>query len=290
MRRQNEVSALVSIALVAFLCRIAAAGERVERDIGYGADRSERLDLYVPEARDFPTIIFIHGGSLTDGDKGDDDYKNVCEPFPKAGIGCATANYRLGPAHPGPAQARDVAAAVDWVRANIEARGGDPAKLYLFGHSSGALLAALVGSDERYLAALEMKLSNLRGVVAMGSIMWDVELENAMRAHGRAQVKEALERGDDGRMFGSLEAYEDHWPIRHVHAGLPRFLFLVAEKEQEHPPVFATDRKFVEEARKLRNEAQVRVLPGRTHASAIRKLAEPDDPAFAIVCDFVKRP
>jgi hypothetical protein len=107
--------------------------------------------------------------------------------------------------------------------------------------------------------------------------------------YGRSHVEEAFGRDPDNRMYGSLDAYLDHWPIRHVRAGLPPFLFLIAESEQEQPPVLRTNRKFVEDARALGNWAEYRVLPGRTHYSAIRSLGNPGDPVFAIVRDFVRQ-
>jgi acetyl esterase/lipase len=198
-------------------------------------------------------------------------------------------NYRLAPAHAWPAQAEDVAAAVAWVRTNISSRRGDPHKLFLVGHSSGATLVALVGTDERYLARQVLKTSDLRGVVPMGSIMWDDDLEQELTLHGRGRTEEAFGRDPDNRMYASLDTYLDHWPIRHVRAGMPPFLFLIAESEREHPPVLKTNSKFVEDARALGNWAEYKILPGRTHYSAIRNLSQPGDAVFAIVRDFVQR-
>ncbi|HEY7213401.1 MAG TPA: hypothetical protein VIC28_02175 [Thermoanaerobaculia bacterium] len=50
-----------------------------------------------------------------------------------------------------------------------------------------------------------------------------------------------------------------------------------------------TDEKFVEDARALGNAAEYKILPGRTHYSAIRQLSEPGDAVFAIVRDFVRQ-
>jgi acetyl esterase/lipase len=270
--------------LISSMSRAAAAPER---DLAYGPDPLQRLDLVLPHGTGFPTVIFVHGGSLTTGDKGDDDYKNACAPFPEAGIACASVNYRLAPKHAWPAQADDVAAAVAWVRAKIGSRGGDPRKLVLMGHSSGALLAALVGSDPRFLARHQLEASTIGGVIPMGSIMWDDELDQAVAEHGLDRVSQGFARDPDNAMYGGLEAYQDHWPIRHVRAGMPAFLFLIAEAEQEHPPVLKTNKKFVEDARAKGNAADYKVLPDRTHYSAIRKFAEPGDPVFALVRDFV---
>src|SRR6266481_3429148 len=46
-------------------------------------------------------------------------------------------NYRLAPQAMWPAGAEDLADVVQWVSANIAARGGDPARIYLMGHSAG---------------------------------------------------------------------------------------------------------------------------------------------------------
>jgi acetyl esterase/lipase len=265
----------------------AVSAQISERDLAYGPDPKQRLDLSLPATKRFPTVIFVHGGSLTSGDKGDTDYGQVCAPFAAAGIACANVNYRLAPAYPWPAQAEDVAAAIAWVRKNIEARGGDPLKLFLLGHSSGAMLVALAATDERYLARSGLKTSDLRGVVPMGSIMWDDELDQAITQYGRRRVEDGFGRDPDNRIYGSLTTYLDHWPIRHVRAGMPPFLFLIAESEKEHPPVLKTDSTFVENARALNNWAEYKVLPGRTHLSAIRNLSKPGDAVFSIVRDFV---
>lgn len=276
-----------SLPLLLLLAAAPAAAQSVARDLPYGPESTQRLDLSLPAVPGFPTVIFVHGGSLTHGDKADEDYRDVCARFPAAGIACATINYRLAPAHPWPAQAEDVAAAVAWVGRNIAARGGDPERLFLLGHSSGATLVALVGADRRYLAAVGMTTAGLRGVIPMGSIMWDDDLEQAVGRHGRAAVEAAFRRDPDNAMFSSLDAYLDHWPIRHLRAGLPRYLFLIAETEQEQPPVLRTNREFAERAAALGNRAEYRVLPGRSHDSAIRKLGEPGDEVFEIVRDLI---
>jgi len=277
---------LLLLALLFGLSNVTAAP--MERDLAYGSHPRQHLDLSVPEAKEFPTVVFVHGGSLATGDKADEDYGQVCRAFPAAGIACANVNYRLASDAGWPAQAEDVAAAVAWVRAHIAERGGDPQRLYLVGHSSGAMLVALVGADGNYLAKHELDMAALSGVVPMGSIMWDEEAEGVLKTHPREEVAAAFQRSPDNRMFASLDAYLDHWPIRHLHAGLPPFLFLVAEAEQEHPPVLHTNRTFVERARALGNRADLIVLPHRTHMSAIRGVHVEGDAVFAILRDFVQ--
>ncbi len=151
------------------------------------------------------------------------------------------------------------------------------------------MLVALVATDARYLTSRKLKTKDLRGIIPMGFVMWDDELEQALTVHGRERVEAAFARDPDNRMCSSLDAYLDHWPIRHVRTGMPPFLFLIAEAETEHPPVLRTNKKFVDQARALGNEADYKVLPDRTHYSAIRKLSERGDPTFAIVRDLIGR-
>jgi acetyl esterase/lipase len=288
MNLRYQPAVVAAVLLVSAHAR-AAVAQQVEKDLAYGQDPAQRLDLSTPASVGFPTVIFIHGGSLTSGDKADDDYRDACAPFPAAGIACANINYRLGTAHRWPAQAQDVAGAVAWLRANVGARGGDSASLFLLGHSSGAMLAALLGADERYLREQGLTTADLRGVMVMGSIMWDDDLQQAMERNGRARIEQRFVRGDDYPMFESLDMYLDHWPIQHVRRDMPPYLFLIADSEQVQPPILKTNRTFVERAVALGNHAEYQVLPGRSHYSAMHRMSEPGDSAFVLIREFVKK-
>ena len=97
-----------------------------------------------------------------------------------------------------------------------------------------------------------------------------------------------FEENDPGnRMYGTLDAYRAQWPIRHVAAGMPPFLFLIAESEQEQPPVLMTNRKFVQDARAFGNRAEYKVLAGKTHYSAVRQIGDPGDPVFEAIRSFI---
>src|SRR4029453_11001832 len=76
---------------------LAAPVASIQRDVPFGEDPAQKLDLFTPDSKGFPTVIFVHGGSLTSGDKADSDYGKVCDAFPAAGIACANVNYRLMP-------------------------------------------------------------------------------------------------------------------------------------------------------------------------------------------------
>jgi triacylglycerol lipase len=124
------------------------AAPKVERDHSYGPDARHRLDVHGPAgpaADPRPVLLFVHGGGFTGGDKvveGMPYYDHVGGWAVAHGFLGATITYRLAPAHPWPAGADDVAAAVAWTRCHIAGLGGDPDRIVLAGHSAGAVHVA----------------------------------------------------------------------------------------------------------------------------------------------------
>lgn len=94
-----------------------------------------------------PVMVWIHGGGFTNGSGSIPGYDG--SRFARDGVLCVTVNYRLGvegflylgaddPAPPN-LGLLDQIAALEWVRDNIAAFGGDPGQVTLFGQSAGAM-------------------------------------------------------------------------------------------------------------------------------------------------------
>jgi acetyl esterase/lipase len=119
-------------------------GVRIVRDFTYGPADRNRLDVFTPETAESarrPVLLFMHGGAYVGGDKhlaGTPFYSNIGVWAVRNGMVGVTMTYRLAPQNPWPAAQEDIAAAVRWVQANIATHGGDPARIYLMGHSAGA--------------------------------------------------------------------------------------------------------------------------------------------------------
>lgn len=128
----------------------------VARDIRYGPDNRNRLDIFSPAtAGRRPVLIFVHGGGFTTGDKhipGSPFYDNVALASVRGGVVGVTMTYRLAPDHTWPRAAEDVAAAVRWVKDNIASHGGDPERIFLMGHSAGAAHVASYVSHAQFHA------------------------------------------------------------------------------------------------------------------------------------------
>jgi triacylglycerol lipase len=122
-------------------------GIKVTRDVKYGPDARNALDVFVPEAGTGPraVFIFVHGGGFVAGNKtapGSPFYDNFMLFAAKNGMVGVNSTYRLAPANPWPAAIQDIAAMVKWVRANIAQYGGDPNQIFLTGSSAGGGIVA----------------------------------------------------------------------------------------------------------------------------------------------------
>ena len=124
-------------------------GVKVARDIKFGTDpERQALDVFVAEATAAaprPVLMFVHGGGFLRGARrtpGSPFYDNVMLFAARNGMVGVNTTYRLAPQHPWPTGAEDVAAAVRWVNENIAAHGGDAKRVFLMGHSAGAVHVA----------------------------------------------------------------------------------------------------------------------------------------------------
>jgi triacylglycerol lipase len=129
-------------------------GVKVTRDIKYGPAERNRLDIFIADGArgPLPVLMFVHGGGFTGGDKytaGSPFYDNIPLWAARHGMVGVNMTYRLAPDAPWPAGPEDVGAATRWVIEHIAQHGGDPARVFVFGHSAGAThLAAYLAKPE----------------------------------------------------------------------------------------------------------------------------------------------
>jgi acetyl esterase/lipase len=142
----------------------------------YGTDPLQTLDFWHPGQVSgcVPLVVFVHGGGWKRGDKDNATGATKVDHLIGQGYAMASIDYRLVPAATVEQQAGDVAAALAWLRANAGRLGIDPTRFVLMGHSAGAHLVALVGTDPRYLQAAGLGVGDLRGVIALDGACYDV--------------------------------------------------------------------------------------------------------------------
>lgn len=136
------------------------------------------LDVHSPAAStSCPVLIWVHGGSWQAGDKSTRATGGKADHFVAEGYVFVSVNYRLVEASNDvrwPDFGNDVAAAVAWVIDEAAALGVDPERVALVGHSAGAHLVSIVGTNPDLLAAVGRERSDLACVVSLDSVTHDL--------------------------------------------------------------------------------------------------------------------
>ena len=136
------------------------------QDLHYGALPRQVLDVYTPKgAFDAPVIVFVHGGYWHGGDKS--EYRFLAESFVQHGYVVVAINYRLAPGTVFPGFVQDAARAVRWVSGHIGRFGGNPERIALVGHSSGAHTVSLLSTDASYLEGVGLSRDRIRASVGI---------------------------------------------------------------------------------------------------------------------------
>lgn len=242
----------------------------------YGSDPLQKLDFWKASAPDAPLVIFVHRGGWKRGDKRNATGAAKVNHWRAQGYAVASLNYRLVPANSVEQQAQDVADAVAWLRREAGSLGFDSRRIVLSGHSAGAHLVALVGTDARYLEQAGLRLADLRGVIPIDGAAYDVP----------AQMREgaSIMRQTYTQAFGTdPERQRALSPTLHAAApNAPAFLILHVEREDG-----ARQSKALAEALgKAGVAVTLKDFPGtglKGHMEINRSLGKPDYPATPVV-------
>lgn len=120
------------------------------------------IDLFLPECDKFDLFVYFHGGGLVELNR-----KNVevfAKTLAKNGIATASVEYRMYPNAVFPDFIDDCAESLAWLKNNI-AKYGECKKIYAGGSSAGGYLSMMLCFDDRYLAKVGMKPTDIAGYV-----------------------------------------------------------------------------------------------------------------------------
>jgi acetyl esterase/lipase len=262
------------------------AGQQAHRDLPYAEPRNERqmLDVYAPAgAKNRPIVFWIHGGGWQKGDKREMHAKP--QAFTSKGFVFATTNYRFIPNVTMQQMAGDVAKSIRWVHDHAAQYGGDPDTIFVMGWSAGAQLAALICTDEKYLKAERLALSNIRGCVPVDADTFYPALqidtvEARPGARRPSSYRTKFPEGSDRELSSVLYVAKDK--------GIPPFLILhIAGRPESGTAI---------QAQVLANALQVAGVPvrvvaaeGKTHNTLDSDLGLPDEAPTNAVFDFLDR-
>ncbi|CAL75393.1 putative para-nitrobenzyl esterase [Bradyrhizobium sp. ORS 278] len=249
----------------------------------YGADPLQTLDYWQARAGvAAPLIVFVHGGGWKRGDKRNATGAEKVAHLLAQGYAFASIDYRLVPEATVEQQASDVAAAVAWLRTNSERLGINPARIVLMGHSAGAHLVALVGTDPRYLRAVGLSLRDVSGIIALDGACYDVARQ--LSDSGRFMIDTYIQAfGTDPARQRALSP-----TLQAAKPNAPAFLILHVDRADGKAQSEALGAALAQAG----TPAEVQGVGGtglRGHMEINRELGDPNYPATAIVDAWLRK-
>lgn len=250
-----------------------SGGYRHAPAVTYDAAHRLTLDVYTPvNARNAPVVVFFYGGRWTTGIAA--DFRFVGQALASQGFVAVLPDYRHYPHVRFPAFVQDAARAVRWAETQGARYGGDPGKLFVMGHSSGAHLAAMVALDPQWLAEAGGDRDRLKGMIGLAGPYDFLPLTDA----------------DLRDMFGPPERYDLSQPVSFVDGRHPPLLLL--HGEDDATVRVRNTRNLAAAAARAGGLVESVVYPEMSHSWIIATLAAPlrgRSDVLERVSDFIRR-
>lgn len=211
------------------------------------------LNIWAPDSagKALPVMVWIHGGGFIGGSNSQPAYDGAVLAGKQVVV--VTVNYRLGPlgfmAHPGlTAEAPygasgnygilDLVEALNWVRGNIAAFGGDPDNVTLFGQSAGSTAISILqasplakGLFHRAIAQSTSQFDPDGGLIGRQDMRGAEQYGQAFGRKLGAETIEALRALPAEALTGELTFF---WPTERDGYVLPDLVYTVFEDGRQH--------------------------------------------------------
>lgn len=252
--------------------------------ISYGSDALQTLDVWRAKnaKRPAPLVVFVHGGGWKRGSKDNATGRYKPLHYPGDGYAFASINYRLVPDATVEQQAADVASAVKALIDRVDSLGIDRRRIVIMGHSAGAHLVALVGTDEKYLRAAGLSFADIAGVVPIDGAAYDVP---AQMQDGPPIMQKTY-----AQAFGTDPARQKALSptLQAAAPNAPQFLLLHVQRPDGVRQAEALDRALTAGGSRVERGS----FPGeglQGHAEINRRLGDPSYAPTATVDAWLKR-
>jgi arylformamidase len=245
-----------------------------------------RFDLYLPQGRGWPMVVFAHGGGWREGDKdlrigGADVYANIGRFLAAHGVGTAIINYRLLPDVSWPQQLDDVAHAVVTARTELARRGARGSALFLMGHSAGAQLVTRVALDPGPLSRAGGTIRQICGVIPISGAGLDLTDQRTWDLGADFEYYRTRFAAD-----GAANWQRAASPMRFVSPAAPPFLVIYSGGESK--PLARQSSLLADRLRENDVPVYTVVVPGGSHERILLALSRNDQAAGPAILQFVK--
>lgn len=262
---------VITVLLVLNECAVARPSRRT-KDIAYvtmnapGVDAERHLlDVYTPRKGETmakrPVVVFIHGGGWNSGSK--NLYSFIGRRLAKQGVVAVIINYQLSPAVLVPVMADDCALAVRWTVQHIADYGGDPARIFVMGHSAGGGLAALLATDDQLFAKHGLPQNPVKGALLDDPAGLDM-FDYLTKMEYPNDEQYLIPYGKDPAVWRAVS------PMYYVSKHTPPVLLYTGERT--YPSISSSSRRFVQRLQTNQVKHSYKVLPGRKHVAMVTQL------------------
>lgn len=237
-----------------------------------------RLDVYLPKGKkNFPTLIWFHGGGLKNGDKrsmqsGDSvKSESIAHSFAENGVAVVVPNYRLSPKATYPAYIQDAAAAVLWVKQEMPQHGASSRGFFIGGHSAGGYLTLMLAMDPHYLQDIGVEASDLAGIIPVSGQTMTHYTVREERGIGKYTI-----------------TVDEAAPVHFTREDTPPALVIYADKDLA---ARAEENMYFVELMKDAGNKGISGLQvkGRTHGSIASELVNKNDPGCVAMMEFITK-
>jgi arylformamidase len=234
-------------------------------DVAYGPSEPERLDIFPAARANAAVQVFIHGGYWQALDCRDFDF--IAEGFVPQGAATVVVNYALAPNAGMDEIVRQNRAALAWVWRNARSFGGDPARIFVSGHSAGGHMTAMMATTDWRAFDPALPRDLVKGGCAISGIY---ELEPIRLCY----------LNDKLQMNAAVAAHNS--PIRHLPAVAPPLILCVGAEETAE--FLRQQQAFAAAWTASGHALEIVSAPGLQHFSVVEELARPGSPLNRAVC------
>lgn len=235
----------------------ADAYARLKRQrVSYGDTSIEAFDFYSCGKAHAPIVIFIHGGAWRAGDAS--VFAHMAEPILAMGAHAAILDFTNIDPVDGHLEimAAQVRAGAAHIIRHCAELGGDPARIFVIGHSSGAHLSSCVLTND--WAAWGLPAAPLAGVMLISGMY---ELEPVRRSKRSLYVKFTDALVEDLSAMRRLDLV--HCPV------------IVCHGTQESPEFIRQAQDFAAALKDAGKQAELIVVQGANHFEMLESFHNP---------------
>jgi acetyl esterase/lipase len=238
----------------------------------YKKGQLNTLDIYIPDLAKLrntkmPVVIFFYGGcwgGCTTFDKS--YYQFVGQAMTSKHFIAVIGNYRRYPEVTFQGIIKDSQQIVTWVKQNIAQYSGDPNRLFLMGHSSGAHLAAMLTVDKNQLDPKTYQ--SIKGFIGLAGAYDFLPLT--------APYQKVL--------FGPVEKYPESQPINFVSGTEPPVLLLHGHRDKITVPENSIN--LSKEIKKMGGLSYLKIYKDMNHTDILSALALPFQETEMVLSDI----